>query len=71
MINSGHHLVKLSKAVDWKRLEEMFGETTVPIMAVPPSAPSYGSPFNFFIGKVYDRVKTALPQNQLRFSLTV
>ena len=30
MINPGHPLVKLSKAVDWKRLEEVFGETYCP-----------------------------------------
>ena len=30
MINTGHPLVKLSKAVDWKRLEEVFGETYCP-----------------------------------------
>ena len=30
MINPGHPRVKLSKAVDWKRLEEVFGETYCP-----------------------------------------
>ena len=30
MINPGHPLVKLSKAVDWKRLEDVFGETYCP-----------------------------------------
>ena len=30
MINPGHPLVKLSKAVNWKRLEEVFGETYCP-----------------------------------------
>ena len=30
MINPGHPLVKLSKAVDWKRLDDVFGETYCP-----------------------------------------
>ena len=30
MINPGHPLVALSKAVDWKRLDEVFGETFCP-----------------------------------------
>jgi IS5 family transposase len=30
MINPGHPLVKLSKAVDWKRLDEVFGKTYCP-----------------------------------------
>ena len=30
MINPGHPLVKLSKVVDWKRLEDVFGETYCP-----------------------------------------
>ncbi len=30
MINPGHPLVALSKAVDWKRLDEVFGETYCP-----------------------------------------
>jgi len=30
MIDPNHSLVKLSKAVDWKRLEEVFGETYCP-----------------------------------------
>ena len=30
MINPGHPLVKLSRAVDWKRLDEVFGETYCP-----------------------------------------
>jgi len=30
MINPNHSLVKLSKAVDWRRLEEVFGETYCP-----------------------------------------
>ena len=30
MINPGHALVKLSKAVDWKRFDEVFGESFCP-----------------------------------------
>ena len=30
MINPGHPLVKLSKAVNWKRLDDVFGETYCP-----------------------------------------
>jgi hypothetical protein len=50
MINPGHPLVKLSKAVDWKRLEEVFGETYCPDNGRPAISTKHraASPFSFF-----------------------